>query len=148
MDSTNVYAYISIIALIVCIPPAIIVSRTSTESSLKVINVIKLINVVEWSHCAPIPSFYRSKDLNWLSMALTMELQKLALSSLSQISSGWECFTIFTIRYGVASASPMGSYSSSSGTYIEVRPSKQQKSSEKYFTFITSHFDVCLALVY
>jgi len=26
MDSTNVYAYISIIALIVCIPPAIIVS--------------------------------------------------------------------------------------------------------------------------
>lgn len=26
MDSTNIYAYISIIALIVCIPPAIIVS--------------------------------------------------------------------------------------------------------------------------
>lgn len=27
MDSTNIYAYISIIALIVCIPPAIIVSK-------------------------------------------------------------------------------------------------------------------------
>lgn len=27
MDSTNVYAYISIIALLVCIPPAIIVSN-------------------------------------------------------------------------------------------------------------------------
>ena len=26
MDSTNIYAYISIIALFVCIPPAIIVS--------------------------------------------------------------------------------------------------------------------------
>ena len=29
MDSTNLYAYISIIALFVCIPPAIIVSDTS-----------------------------------------------------------------------------------------------------------------------
>lgn len=27
MDSTNIYAYISIIALFVCIPPAIIVSE-------------------------------------------------------------------------------------------------------------------------
>lgn len=27
MDSTNVYAYISIIALFVCIPPALIVSK-------------------------------------------------------------------------------------------------------------------------
>jgi hypothetical protein len=30
MDSTNLYAYISIIALIVCIPPAIIVSTLSS----------------------------------------------------------------------------------------------------------------------
>lgn len=29
MDSTNLYAYISIIALIVCIPPAVIVSPSS-----------------------------------------------------------------------------------------------------------------------
>lgn len=31
MDSTNIYAYISIIALIVCIPPALIVSATWFE---------------------------------------------------------------------------------------------------------------------
>lgn len=40
MDSTNVYAYISIIALIVCIPPAVIVSETyfnSLENSIFIV---------------------------------------------------------------------------------------------------------------
>lgn len=35
MDSTNIYAYISIIALIVCIPPAVIVSETCLNSPWK-----------------------------------------------------------------------------------------------------------------
>lgn len=42
MDSTNLYAYISIIALLVCIPPAIFVSRTSPKSSLQVSYVNKI----------------------------------------------------------------------------------------------------------
>jgi len=37
MDSTNVYAYISVIALAFCIPPAILVSSFATKTSQRLI---------------------------------------------------------------------------------------------------------------
>jgi len=42
MDSTNVYAYISIIALIVCLPPALIVSELINISYFPLINTYSL----------------------------------------------------------------------------------------------------------
>lgn len=51
MDSTNLYAYISIIALIVCIPPALIVSKTLPKTPFWYLfmNLIKYEDLLYWS---------------------------------------------------------------------------------------------------
>lgn len=90
MDSTNVYAYISIIALIVCIPPAIIVSTCVGRD-------VVIPSYEPWNSYHSLFD-YSSRGLHWWRVVSKMQWQKLVLSSLCQIFSGSECFTTCTIR--------------------------------------------------
>lgn len=84
MDSTNVYAYISIIALFVCLPPAIIVSNSNHYIPLDFILMQYRPNITP----ANLSSLYRSRVLNCWSTASTMQLLKWVWLSSFQTSFG------------------------------------------------------------